>query len=57
VLSIKVTAQAASRLSVPLPTKVHGHKLPTGNYRIVIVPADAAGDRGTPFAFSLTLRR
>jgi hypothetical protein len=37
--------------------KIHGHKRPVGQYRIVIVPADAAGARGRPITFGLTLRR
>ena len=55
--TVKLTAQKASKLSAALPMKIHGHKLPVGQYRIVIVPADAAGARGRPITFGLTLKR
>jgi hypothetical protein len=55
--TIRKTAGKAGRLSVVLPTKIHGHRLPLGSYRVTITPADNAGHRGRTVTYSLVLAR
>ena len=50
------TATKAGQISITLPKKVHGHKLPHGHYRAVVTPADAAGHAGKAQTLALVLR-
>jgi poly(hydroxyalkanoate) depolymerase family esterase len=40
------TAAKAGQIAITRPKKVHGHRLPSGRYRAVVTPADAAGHTG-----------
>jgi hypothetical protein len=57
VFRIRQAAANAGKLSIALPTKVHGHKLALGRYRVTITPSDAAGHSGRPSFLTLTLVR
>ena len=37
----------AGRITITVPKRVHGHRLPRGHYRATITPADPAGHTGT----------
>jgi hypothetical protein len=45
------------KVTVVLSTKVHGHKLPPGRYRVLVTPVSVTGKRGAPRSIGLILRR
>ena len=36
----------AGRITIAVPKRVHGHRLPRGHYRAMVTPADPAGRAG-----------
>jgi hypothetical protein len=48
---------AAGSVSIKLPTRVHGHRLPPGPYRLLLIPVSANGHLGKPQTILLVLRR
>jgi hypothetical protein len=47
---------ASGTVSVRLPTRVHGHRLPRGRYRLLLIPVSANGHLGKPQTLELALR-
>ena len=45
--TIARTVTNAGRVTITVPKRVHGHRLPRGHYRATITPADPAGHTGT----------
>jgi hypothetical protein len=55
VATISKTVAQAGTVSVQLPTKVHGHALPAGHYRLLVTPTGSAGRKGAARAIELVL--
>jgi poly(hydroxyalkanoate) depolymerase family esterase len=49
------TAAKAGRISIALPKRVHGRRLPHGRYRAMVTPANAAGRTGTSRTHTLAM--
>jgi hypothetical protein len=55
VLRLSGVAAKAGTLSIALPTRLHGHRLRAGNYRLVLTPYSPTGRRGRSRTLTLTL--
>jgi hypothetical protein len=55
VYTIHRTVIRAGRIAVFLPTRVHGHALPAGDYRLIVTPATVGGVHGSPRSLDLRL--
>jgi poly(hydroxyalkanoate) depolymerase family esterase len=46
----------AQRVSIAVPKRVGGHRLPNGRYRAMVTPADAAGHAGSSRTLAVVMR-
>lgn len=51
------TGLNGGRITIPLSTRVHGHLLPAGHYRLLVTPVSATGRHGSSRTLDLVLTR
>ena len=50
------TVANAGRISIAMPKRIHGHRLPRGRYRAMVTPADRAGRTGNSRTLAVVMR-